>query len=66
MLSEIKKVVKVPVIASGGVGKPEHLLDAIQVADVDALLLASILHFGSYTINQIKNYLIEKNVKIRV
>jgi cyclase len=66
LLSEIKKIVKVPVIASGGGGKPEHLLDAIQVADVDALLLASILHFGSYTINQIKNYLIEQNVQIRV
>ncbi|MDG1990295.1 MAG: imidazole glycerol phosphate synthase subunit HisF [Dehalococcoidia bacterium] len=66
LLSEIKKIVKVPVIASGGGGKPEHLLDAIQAADVDALLLASILHFGSYSIHEIKNYLINNDVEIRV
>ncbi|MFB0901103.1 MAG: imidazole glycerol phosphate synthase subunit HisF [Dehalococcoidia bacterium] len=66
LLSAIKKRVNVPIIASGGGGKPEHLLDTITKTDVDALLLASILHFDTFTIIQIKNFLKQNGVNIRI
>ena len=44
----------IPVVASGGAGKPEHLADAILLGQADAALAASIFHFGEYTIRQTK------------
>ena len=66
LLSSIKKRVNVPVIASGGGGEPEHLFDAISLANVDAVLLASILHFGNYRIIDLKEYLNKKKISIRI
>ena len=66
LLSSIKERVNVPIIASGGGGKPEHLFDAISIADVDAVLLASILHFGNYRIIDLKEYLNKKKISVRI
>ena len=66
LLSSIKKRVNVPVIASGGGGEPKHLYDAISIANVDAVLLASILHFGNYRIMDLKEYLTKKKISIRI
>ena len=66
LLSSIKKRVNVPVIASGGGGEPKHLFDAISLANVDAVLLASILHFGNYRIMDLKEYLNKKKISIRI
>ena len=53
------------VIASGGGGKPEHLYDVLTEGHADAALIASMLHYGQYTVKQIKDYLISRGIKIR-
>ncbi|MFM2343990.1 MAG: hypothetical protein RLZZ210_599 [Pseudomonadota bacterium] len=55
----------IPIIASGGVGNLQHLVDGITIGKADAVLAASIFHFGEYTIKQAKTYLQENNIKIR-
>ncbi|MGD8345286.1 MAG: imidazole glycerol phosphate synthase subunit HisF [Desulfobacterales bacterium] len=57
--------VDIPVIASGGAGTPEHLRDVLTLARADAALIASMVHYGTYTITEIKSYLAESGVKIR-
>ena len=61
----ISEAVSVPVVASGGAGKLEHLLEVIQEGKADAVLAASIFHFGQYTIPQVKAYLAEHGVPVR-
>jgi len=58
--------VNIPVIASGGAGKLEHLYDAIVEGHVDAVLMASITHFGNYTIRQMKEYLAGRGVAMNL
>jgi cyclase len=62
----IADAVTIPVIASGGGGKPEHLYDVLTEGRADAALIASILHYGEYSIRQIKEYLKERGIKIRM
>lgn len=62
----ISKAVNVPVIASGGVGNLDHLLDGIVKGNADAVLAASIFHFGEYTIGQAKEYLAKYGVEVRL
>lgn len=57
--------VDIPVIASGGVGNPQHILEAFEVADASAALAASIFHFDEYPVPVVKKYLKEKGVPIR-
>jgi len=57
--------VGIPVIASGGAGRPEHLADVLTTGCADAALIASMVHYGTYTIREIKNYLHERNIKVR-
>lgn len=56
----------IPVIASGGAGKPRHLYEALTKGKADALLCASIFHYKKYTIKQVKDYLKGKGVKVRL
>ena len=65
LLRAITAVVDVPVIASGGAGKPEHLYDALTEGGADAVLAASILHFGTYDIATLKRYLSERGLPMR-
>ena len=65
LLKEINKVVTIPVIASGGAGKPEHLKNAILEGNADAVLAASIFHEKEYTINEVKDYLAEAGIPVR-
>ena len=62
----VSEAVPVPVIASGGAGKPEHLYDAIVEGKADAVLAASIFHFGTYRIRRVKEYLAERGVAVRL
>ena len=62
----IADAVSVPVIASGGGGKPEHLYDVLTEGKADAALVASILHYGEYTIKEVKKYLSNRGIKIRM
>jgi imidazole glycerol-phosphate synthase subunit HisF len=61
----ISQAVPVPVIASGGAGNLEHLYDAFTQGAADAVLAASIFHFGAYTIAQAKDYLASRGVPVR-
>ena len=58
--------VDIPVIASGGVGKPEHILEVFKKTDVSAALAASIFHFNQYSIAQVKDYLNKNGVNVRL
>lgn len=61
----ISQAVSIPVIASGGAGKPEHLRDVLTIGHADAALIASMVHYGTYTIGEIKQYLTESGVAVR-
>ncbi len=61
----ISTSVGIPVIASGGAGKPEHLKDVLNQGCADAALIASMVHYGTYTIEGIKDYLSRNGVKVR-
>jgi len=61
----ISENVGIPVIASGGAGKPEHLYDVLTKGKADAALIASMVHYGTYSISGIKSYLDENGVKVR-
>jgi cyclase len=62
----ISENVSIPVIASGGAGVPEHLYEVLTTAKADAALIASMVHYGTYTIREIKEYLHNKGVKVRM
>jgi cyclase len=62
----IAEMVGIPVIASGGAGKPEHLYDVLTEGKADAALVASMVHYGHYTVPQLKQYLHERGVKVRL
>jgi len=57
--------VRIPVIASGGAGEPRHLLDVLNQGCADAALIASMIHYGTYTIEQIKSFLSQNGVRVR-
>ncbi|MCP4111502.1 MAG: imidazole glycerol phosphate synthase subunit HisF [Desulfobacteraceae bacterium] len=61
----ISSNVDIPVIASGGGGVPEHLSDVLKQGKADAALIASMVHFGTYTISEIKTHLDSRGVKVR-
>ena len=62
----IGDAVEVPVIASGGVGNLQHLADGVQVGGADAVLAASIFHYGEYTIREAKDYLHAHGIEVRL
>ena len=66
LLSRITSSINIPVIASGGAGKLEHLYEAIKTGGASAVLAASIFHYGEFTIKETKEYLKSKNVPIRL
>jgi cyclase len=62
----ISENVRIPVIASGGAGKPEHLAEVLTEGKADAALIASMVHYRTYTIENIKKYLSEQKIKVRM
>ena len=66
LTSKITKAINIPVIASGGVGSLDHLKDGIVKGGANAVLAASIFHFGKFSIKEAKEYLKSKNVSVRV
>jgi len=62
----VTAAVNIPVIASGGAGKLEHLRDVIKYADADAVLVASIFHYGRYSIREAKQYLKSEGINVRM
>ncbi|HED38241.1 MAG TPA: imidazole glycerol phosphate synthase subunit HisF, partial [Ignavibacteria bacterium] len=65
-LKELTKIVSVPVIASGGAGKKEHFLEAFKDANVDACLAAGLFHFNLLVIKELKEYLAQNGVVVRI
>lgn len=62
----MSETVNIPIIASGGCGTIEHIYDVLTEGKADAALAASIFHYGIYSIGEVKKYLAEKNVPIRL
>jgi cyclase len=62
----VTSVVNIPVIASGGAGRLEHLRDVIKYTNVDAVLVASIFHYGKNTIREAKEYLKSEGINVRI
>ena len=61
----ISDLVDVPIIASGGVGNLQHLVDGVNEGGADAVLAASIFHYGEYTIQEAKQYMSDKEIEVR-
>jgi cyclase len=66
MTAAVSEAVGVPIVASGGAGKPEHLAEAILEGKADAALAASIFHFGEYTIEETKRVMAERGIPVRM
>ena len=62
----VTDAVNIPVIASGGAGTLDHLYDAIVDGGADAVLMASITHFGNFTIRDMKEYLRDKDIAVNL
>ncbi len=65
LTSAIADAVNIPVIASGGCGKLEHIYEVFEKTNAEAALAASIFHYGQYTVGDVKNYLRERGVRVR-
>ena len=61
----VSEAVEVPVIASGGAGKLEHFYDVLTLGKADAVLAASVFHYGQFTVRQVKDYLKSRGVEVR-
>lgn len=61
----VSEAVNVPVIASGGAGKLEHFYDVLTLGKADAVLAASVFHYGEFTVRQVKEYLKSRGVEVR-
>jgi cyclase len=66
MTRALATAVKIPVIASGGAGTLEHLFQAIKEAGADAVLVASVFHFGKHTIREAKEYLCQRGIPVKL
>ena len=62
----VSEAVSIPVVASGGAGRPEHLADAVLIGKADAALAASIFHFGEYTIRETKETMASRGIPVRL
>ena len=66
LTSKISSKVNIPVIASGGVGNLDHLVDGIKLGNASAVLAASIFHYGKYSVKEAKEYLNSKGIPVRI
>ena len=66
LTKKISKIVNIPVVASGGVGNIQHLVDGIKIGKASAVLAASIFHYGKYTIGQVKYKMKQKGIAVRI
>jgi len=66
LISQISSKVNIPVIASGGVGSLDHLVDGIKLGNASAVLAASIFHYGKHSVKEAKEYLDSKGIPVRI
>jgi cyclase len=62
----VSEAVTIPVIASGGAGNLQHMADVLSQGKADAVLAASVFHFGEYTVGDVKRYLQSHDVPVRI
>ncbi len=62
----VTDALEIPVIASGGVGNLQHLADGVKLGGADAVLAASIFHFGEYTVQQAKQFMAQQGIEVRL
>jgi cyclase len=65
LLHKVDSLVRIPVIASGGAGSPQHLLEGVRIGRADAILAASIFHYDRYSIAGVKEFLAERGIPVR-
>ena len=66
LIKKVTKTIKIPVIASGGVGNLDHLHQGFKIGKADAVLAASVFHFGEFSIQDAKKYLDSKGIPVRI
>ena len=66
LINQISSKVNIPLIASGGVGNLDHLVDGIKLGNASAVLAASIFHYGKYSVQEAKEYLDSKGIPVRI
>jgi len=66
LMKQITDLVSVPVIASGGVGNLQHLVDGVKIGKADAVLAASIFHFGDFTVGEAKIFMKNQGIEVRI
>jgi cyclase len=66
LVRAVSEATNIPVIASGGVGNLQHLADGVRIGKADAVLAASIFHFGEFTIREAKAYLAAQGIEMRL
>ncbi len=66
LLSKVSEFLEIPLIASGGVGKLEHFYEGVNKGKANALLAASVFHFNEISIKEVKEYLLKKNIEVRM
>ena len=62
----IAEAVSIPVIASGGAGKPEHIFEVLTEGKADAALIASMVHYGDYSVRELKEWLQSRGINVRL
>ncbi len=66
LMAKISSMINIPVIASGGVGNLDHLVDGIKLGNASAVLAASIFHYSKYSVKEAKEYLDSKGIPVRI
>ena len=66
LTKKIVNSVSIPVVASGGCGKPDDMIDVFQKTNVEAALAASIFHYETHSVNRVKKIIKEKGIPVRV
>ena len=66
LMNNINNEVNIPIIASGGVGTLEHLYEGVSIGKADAVLAASIFHFGMFSIKEVKSYMKDRGIPVRL
>lgn len=66
LTSAVSEAVNIPVIASGGIGSLEHFAEAVRDGKADAVLAASVFHFGTFSVKQVKNYMKDAGIAVRL
>ena len=66
LLRKVSEFLNIPLIASGGVGTLEHFYEGVKIGKANALLAASVFHFNEISIKEVKEYLLKRNIEIRL